>query len=138
MAPGERIRDLMEARGWTQRDLAKVLGRPLPAVNEIIQGKRAMTPEMAVALAGAFGIDAAEWLRMEATFRLAQIGTDSTDVARRARLYEIAPVKDMEKRGWIGKTDTAEALQSELLRFYGVESLESPPEIAASFKRTAP
>jgi len=60
MTPGERIRVEMDARGWTQRDLAKVLGRPLPAVNEIIQGKRAMTPEMAIALEGAFGIDAAE------------------------------------------------------------------------------
>ena len=95
-----------------------------------------MTPEMAVALEGAFAIAAADWLQMEATFRLAQIGTDPRIVARRAKLYEIAPVKDMEKRGWIKSTETAEELQSELLRFFGVESLETPPEIAASFKRT--
>src|SRR4051812_26656364 len=137
MTPGERIRNEMESRGWTQRDLAKILGRPLPAVNEVIQGKRAMTPEMAIALQGAFGVSATEWLHMEATFRLAQIDADPGAVASRAKLYETAPVKDMEKRGWIKKTETAEELRSELLRFFDVDSLDKPPEIAASFKRTA-
>lgn len=137
MTPGERIRIEMEARGWTQRDLAKILGRPLPAVNETIQGKRAVTPEMAVALEGAFSITAAEWLQMEAKFRLDQIDSDPAVVARRARLYEIAPVIDMEKRGWIKTTETADELQSELLRFFDVESLDEPLQVAASFKRTA-
>ena len=137
MTPGERIREEMEARGWTQRDLALVLDRSLPAINEIIQGKRVVSPEMAVALQGAFGIEATEWLRMDATFRLAQIDSDVSEVASRAKLYEIAPIKDMEKRGWISKTQTAEDLRAELLRFYQVDSLDSPPEISASFKKTA-
>jgi len=127
----------MEDRGWTQRDLAKILGRPLPAVNEIIQGKRVITPEMAVALAGAFGIEAAQWLHMEAAFRLAQIETRADDVARRARLFKLAPVKDMERRNWIKKTETAEELQEELCRFYGVRSLDREPELAGSFRKTA-
>ena len=45
--PGEFIRDELEARGWTQTDLAEVLGRPFRLVNEILQGKRAITPETA-------------------------------------------------------------------------------------------
>jgi HTH-type transcriptional regulator / antitoxin HigA len=136
-SPGELVREEMESRGWTQRDLAKVLGRPLPAINEVIQGKRALTPEMAVDLAGAFGIDAARLLHMEADYRLALLGAKSDDVARRARLYEIAPVKDMEKRGWIDKTNSAADLERELIRFFGVESLDEEPEIVASFRKTA-
>jgi hypothetical protein len=39
--PGEFIREELEARGWTQSDLAKILGRPLQAINEIVNGKEA-------------------------------------------------------------------------------------------------
>jgi hypothetical protein len=34
--PGEFLRDELSARGWTQGDLAKVIDRPLGAINEII------------------------------------------------------------------------------------------------------
>jgi len=56
--PGEFIRDELEERGWIQADLAKIMGRPLPAVNEIILGKRSITPETAVALGSAFDTNA--------------------------------------------------------------------------------
>lgn len=41
--PGELIREELEARGWTQTDLAEILGRPLKLVNDIILGKRTIT-----------------------------------------------------------------------------------------------
>lgn len=135
--PGELIRDEMESRGWTQRDLARILGRPLPAINEVIQGKRSITPEMAVDLSGAFGIDAARWLHLDADFRLAQIDPRPDEVARRAKLYQVAPVKDLERRGWISKTETAEELERELTRFYGVNPVDEEPAISASFRKTA-
>jgi HTH-type transcriptional regulator/antitoxin HigA len=136
-APGEVIREEMESRGWTQRDLAQILGRPLPAVNETIQGKRSISPEMAVALAGAFGTEASVWLHLEADYRLSQIEPDTGDVARRAKLFELAPVKDMERRGWIAKTGTDEELEKELARFYDCEDLSDEPALVASFKKTA-
>src|SRR4051794_31406322 len=101
--PGEAIRAEMESRGWSQRDLAKIMGRPLPAINEIIRGKRAITPEMAVSLSSAFGKDAHYWMNLEVSFRLSQIERDN-DTARRAKLFEVAPVKDLEARGWIKRT----------------------------------
>lgn len=48
--PGDYIREELEKRGWSQADLANILRRPLPTVNEIIQGKRGIMPEMAVGL----------------------------------------------------------------------------------------
>lgn len=47
--PGELIREEIEERGWTQADLATVLARPAKVVNEIINGKRAITPNTAQA-----------------------------------------------------------------------------------------
>ena len=55
--PGYFIREELEARGWSQRDLAYILGVPEQAVNMIISGKRAISPEMAKALGEAFDVD---------------------------------------------------------------------------------
>jgi len=46
-APGEFIREELEVRGWSQNDLAAILGRPPRVVSEVVTGKRAITPETA-------------------------------------------------------------------------------------------
>jgi antitoxin component HigA of HigAB toxin-antitoxin module len=59
---GQRRIDLdrakLEARGWTQGDLAAILGRPIRLVNEIIMGKRGITLEAATGLVNALGTSA--------------------------------------------------------------------------------
>jgi HTH-type transcriptional regulator/antitoxin HigA len=45
--PGEILGDELKARGWTQSDFARVVGRPLQAINEIILGKKRVTAETA-------------------------------------------------------------------------------------------
>lgn len=54
-APGEFFREELEARGWTQTDLAEILGRPLQMVNQVVKGKKQVTPQTAVELSQAFG-----------------------------------------------------------------------------------
>ena len=68
--PGEILEEELEARGMTQRELAARLGRPAQAVNEIIKAKKAITPETALGLERALGIDAHFWVNLEATYRL--------------------------------------------------------------------
>ena len=48
--PGEYLRDELNARGWTQGDFAKIIGRPLQVVNEIVNGKKRITVETAKAI----------------------------------------------------------------------------------------
>ena len=45
--PGDFIREELEARGWTQTDLATILGRPFQVVNAIINGRKAITSRTA-------------------------------------------------------------------------------------------
>lgn len=134
-APGEFIRAELEQRGWGQAELAKVIGRPLPTVNEIIQGKRAILPEMAVALGAAFGTGALVWLQRESAYRLSLVEQNDPETRARARLYGLAPVKDMERRGWIAPTRRARDLERELCRFFGVASLEEAPRLEASARQ---
>jgi len=129
LPPGDLIREELQERGWTQADLARILGRPLSVLNQIITGKRSITPATARELAAAFGTSAKFWLNLEAAYRLFTTKEPDNAIRRRAHLYEIAPIKNMERRHWIRKTKSAATLERELKRFFGVESLDEPPHL---------
>lgn len=135
--PGEYIRDELEARGWTQQDLALILGRPANAVNQIIAGKRSITPETAKGLAAAFGTSADFWMNLENAYQLAQVEADDEDeVAHRARLYSVAPVNEMTKRGWLEPADVA-GIDSQLKRFFDTADLDSIPAFAMAARKSS-
>jgi len=138
IAPGEFIKAELQQRGWTQSDFALVVGRHIPIINEILQGKRGFTPELAVAIGTAFGTGPKIWLDRESAYRLSLIKTDDSEVQRRARLFEFAPVKEMEKRGWIKPTKTVEDIERELCAFFNKDSLEAEPTIQAAARQPLP
>lgn len=126
--PGDVIKAELDKRGWTQTDLAEILGKHLPAVSEIIQGKRSITPDMAVALAAAFGNPAEYWLNLDASYRVSLL-QPNTEVERRAKLFSVAPVKDMQKRGWIHSPDSLPELEKEVFGFFNISSLNEQPKV---------
>lgn len=132
--PGDIIRAELDRRGWTQADLAAVLGKHLPAVSEVIQGKRTITPDMAVSLAAALGKTPEYWATLDAQFRVSLLEPDA-EIQRRARIFGYAPVRDMEKRGWIRVTHSLDALEKELCSFFNVVSLAEQPKIHANARR---
>jgi HTH-type transcriptional regulator / antitoxin HigA len=83
--PGEFLQEELEARGWSQVALAKILGRPIQVVNEIVRGKKAITPQTATELAAAFGMSAEYWLNLEIAYQLAQLSPPDPAIAARAR-----------------------------------------------------
>jgi addiction module HigA family antidote len=82
--PGEYLRDELKERGWTQGDLAKVIGRPLQAVNEIIRGKKRITAETAKAIALAFGTSPELWLNMQTYYDLHTTSDADPKIEKRA------------------------------------------------------
>lgn len=69
--PGEVLRqDFLEPMLLTQYALAKALGVPQVRISEIVNAKRAISPDTALRLARYFGTGAEFWLRMQATYDL--------------------------------------------------------------------
>ena len=124
--PGEYIREELGERGWTQMDLAEILGRPPQVVNEIVAGKRSITPETARGLGDAFGTSAQLWMNLEASYQLSRVSTKDDMVSRRALLYGLAPIKEMQRRGWIETTSNAEILETQVLGFFEISALDQP------------
>lgn len=127
--PGDLIKEELEARGWMQDDLAEILGRTLPSVNEIITGKRGITVESAKGLGEAFGTGAQFWLNMESTYRLSLQRTIPESISRKAALYEAAPIRAMIKRNWIESSTSIEVLEQRLREFFGTSDLNQIPEL---------
>ena len=68
--PGEFLKEELEARGMTQKQLAERMGRPVQMVNELCQGKKELTARTALDLERVLGIAAHIWLGLEADYRL--------------------------------------------------------------------
>ena len=64
--PGSLLAEELEARGLSQRELARRLGRPFQVVNEIARGRKAITAETALQLEAELGIRAYLWLALQA------------------------------------------------------------------------
>lgn len=71
--PGEYLAEEIEARGISQKELARRMGRPLNAINEIINGKKAITAETALQMEEVMPeIPARFWLNLETDYQLAK------------------------------------------------------------------
>ena len=69
--PGEILAGIYLAeRGINQTDLAKMLGCTHAKVNQIINGKRGITPEFAIQLERALGTSAEMWVNLQAAWDL--------------------------------------------------------------------
>src|SRR5690348_3272629 len=94
--PGTILREFLDRKGWSQEELATITNRSRQNINEIISGKSGITPDMAIALAAAFGNTATEWLKWDSQFRLSNVERDVLDIRRKARFFEIAPIREMQ------------------------------------------
>lgn len=70
--PGGIVKDCIDELGLSVTEAAKVLDVTRPTLSRVINGKSAISPEMAIRLSKAFGSSAEMWLRMQTAYDLAQ------------------------------------------------------------------
>lgn len=83
--PGRSIRTAcLEPLGLSVTDGAKLLGVTRQALNNVVNGKADISPEMAIRLSKAFGSTLETWLQMQLAFDLAQArkNADSIKIQR--------------------------------------------------------
>jgi addiction module HigA family antidote len=59
------LEEFLRPMGLTQRDLAKAIRVPYQRINELVNGRRGMTPSTALRLAKYFGISADFWMNLQ-------------------------------------------------------------------------
>ena len=85
--PGEVLKDEIEARGITQRQLAKSIGLTYSVVNEILNGHRSLTAKTALMFEAALDIpaDALMYLQMKYNMQTTRKDKSVADVLKGIR-----------------------------------------------------
>jgi HTH-type transcriptional regulator/antitoxin HigA len=131
--PGGTLQDILDERGMAQNELAERTGLTPKAINEIIKGKMAITPDTALKLERALGIAAEFWLAREQHYQ--------EWVARQRAQEELAdavawlktvPLRELVTCGLVRASKSRVEQVGELFRFFGVASQEAWEEVYAS------
>jgi addiction module HigA family antidote len=88
--PGELLKDELEYRHLSQRAVAKQLGLPYTAFNEILNGKRPVTTDFAMIMEAALGIPAYMLIGMQTDYNLQVAQTDTKLSKRLAEIRKMA------------------------------------------------
>ncbi|XVQ84651.1 helix-turn-helix domain-containing protein [Microbispora siamensis] len=100
--PGETLREILEEKGMTQRELAERVGLSPKHVNQLIHGLVRLTPEVAESLERVIGTPARIWNRLEADYQ-----------STRARLRS---ARDLEQHvGWLKELPVSELVKRKIL-----------------------
>jgi HTH-type transcriptional regulator/antitoxin HigA len=137
--PGEYLRDELEERGWTGEEFAEIIGRPVQAVSEILNGRKQIVTETAFAIADALGTSASLWMDLQTAYNLhqARAGRPATsDVARRSALRAAVPVAELRRRGWLPDTNDIDRLEQGVKELLGVDEIGAVPRFAVAARRS--
>ena len=137
---GEYLRDELDERGWTVTEFAEILARPIQVVSEILNGKKEITTETALAISDALGTSPELWLTLQTRYRLFESRrkrpVELSPVARRARLRGLVPLAKVLQRGWVTKTDDLDVIEDDVRTFLGIDTLTNGPQFAVAARRS--
>jgi addiction module HigA family antidote len=87
--PGSVVRhDCLEPLGLSVTTGARVLGVSRQALNNVVNGKSGISPEMAIRLSKAFGSTPETWLRMQLAYDLAAARKNESKIKVRRQHVE--------------------------------------------------
>ena len=90
--PGEVIKDEIEARGITQRQLADSMGLTYSVVNEILNGKRHLTPKTALMFEAALDVPAESLMFLQTKYNMQTARDDKSFSEILGRIRKVASV----------------------------------------------
>lgn len=134
--PGDFIRQKMEAKDWTQTDLAYAIGTKPAAINQILNNKRAISLNMSKALGAALDCDAAMIAEMQTQWDLKDADEPDPAVIARSKILSQYPLREMVRRGWVDPEHGVGTLEDQVCKFFGVEDLAEVPHLNHSAKKT--
>lgn len=90
--PGELLKEEIEYRNVTQSRLAKQMGVPYTALNDILNGRRPLSANTAMLFEAALGINADLLMRMQLKYNMQILRQDKSFADRLAQIRKVAVV----------------------------------------------
>lgn len=124
--PGQTLQETIDALGMDQRELALRTGLSPKHINQIIKGVATISQDTAIRLERVTGVPARMWNNLEANYReqLARLA-ERDRLQRDMKWLQTIPTKELIRRGAIKDVADPVALLDEVLRFFGVASVDA-------------
>jgi HTH-type transcriptional regulator/antitoxin HigA len=147
IGPGAHIREEMEERSWNEAEFSDILGISEKHLSEILNEKTPMTITMARLIAKAFGTTPQMWMNLYLNYiedkSIIEKSSDEDlhNVEIKKEIYNIMPVNDMTKKGWIPKRSGSAELLICLKNIWGTNDIAQILKVIkakplASFRKT--
>jgi addiction module HigA family antidote len=88
--PGELLKEELECRRLSQRSFAKKIGLPYTAFNEVLNGKRPVSTDLALIMEAALGVPAYMLVGMQTDYNLQVAQKDKSLAERLAKVRKLA------------------------------------------------
>lgn len=129
--PGEYISEILSSINMSQKELSQRLGRPSQTINEIIKGKKSITPETAIELEGVLKVPSHIWLGLEAEYQnIIAKQKEQEKIQLETKMLPNFPYSDLVKAGFCTNVKTTFEKVMELRKFFSVSNLERIREIS--------
>lgn len=91
MHPGEMLlEEFLEPLGITQRELADAIHVPYQRINELVNGRRGVTPSTALRLGQYFGMSPGYWMNLQLRWDLYHAKREEAAELKRIKQYKLA------------------------------------------------
>lgn len=124
--PGATIKEQLEDRGMTQKELAARMDMSEKHISKLINGEVQLTHDVANRLESVLGIPAKFWNNLEAIYREKILKVqEENSMDEDIKIANKLPYRDMMQNDWIEQADNKVELVTKLRRFFGVANLQT-------------
>lgn len=90
--PGAILKDEIESRGISQRQLASDMGIAYSALNEILNERRPLTEKTALLFEAALGVNAEPLLRLQLQYNMQKVRSEKSFLNKLSKVRRVAAV----------------------------------------------
>lgn len=95
--PGYILDSKLDEYGMSQKELALLIGKSTPVINDIIKGKRGINAEIAIMLETVFDLTAEEWLNAQCLYDISNTRKEKSIAERQNNIMEWEQIKQLIK-----------------------------------------
>ncbi len=131
--PGETLKEVLEDREMSQRELAFRIALTEPYISNIVNGVKPITISLAKKLEYALGVEAAFWINLQSNYEKELSDYEEVNSITVEEISVIKKIKDlisyMKEIGFLGEENNESMLVIELRRILKVSNLTNIPHV---------
>ena len=130
--PGQLIKDELEARGWSPKDLATKSGCSEKTLNRVLSSKANLSPRYAEAISDAFGVSDKLLKSLQISYNRAIAKYKDVEYIKEKISKSPYPMREMIERGWLIES-SPDLLDLQMIRFFEVGEPDQIPFVVPAY-----